>query len=578
MDAAAEAAVLSWGTILSGLFGGLALFLFGLDKLSTALRAVAGDRMRAILGRLTGNRWLGVLTGATVTAVIQSSSVTSVLVVGFISAGVMSLPQAVGVIFGANIGTTVTAQIVAFKITDIALPLVAAGFAVRFTARADKVRDYGTLVMGLGLVFFGMVLMGDAMYPLRRYPPFIDLMAGLERPALGILVGAVFTALVQSSSATTGIVIVMAGQGLITLEAGIALVFGANVGTCVTALLAAIGKPRAAVRASLVHVLFNIGGVLLWLAFIPDLAAMVTAVSPAHADLAGAARLAAEVPRQIANAHTLFNVVNTLVFIGFAGQTARLVTWLVPERPRAGPAAVEPKYLKSELISTPALALDAVQKEIGRLGVLAERMTEAVIPAALTGSAADLRRVAAMDTDIDTLHAHIVDYMRQVGKGELHADLMERYLRLMAITNTLESLGDVIETDIVQSGLRRVAEQVEVSPETRRLITDLHARATEAVHLAVQAAMADDRESAQRVLEMKAPMHDLAHRAIEHGARRLTAPAPNRLRAYTREMDLIERLRRIYYLARRIAKAVHGEAADAADATVAAPGLPTEPV
>jgi phosphate:Na+ symporter len=289
--------------------------------------------MKGILAKLTVNRFMGVGTGALVTAVIQSSSVTTVLVVGFISAGLMSLSQSVGVIMGANIGTTITAQIVAFKITKAALGMIAVGFAMLFIAKNDRTKHYGEMLMGLGMVFFGMHVMSEAMEPLRSYQPFLDLMKTMDNPLVGVLIATAFTALIQSSSASTGIVIVMASQGFISLQAGIALAFGANIGTCATALLAVIGKPREAVRAALVHLFFNVCGVLIWLPFIGFIANLVTAISPSYPDLSGAARLAAETPRQIANAHTFFNVANTLIFIWFTTQIARLVEWLVPDKP-----------------------------------------------------------------------------------------------------------------------------------------------------------------------------------------------------------------------------------------------------
>ena len=222
-----------------------------MDQMADALKAVAGERMKTILARLTANRFMGAITGAFVTAVIQSSSVTTVLVVGFITAGLMSMAQSIGIIMGANIGTTITAQIIAFKVTEAALLMIAVGFTLLFTSKQEQIRHYGSILMGLGLVFFGMSVMSDAMAPLRTYPPFLELMTRMDNPLIGILTAALFTALVQSSSATTGIIIVMASQGFISLQAGIALAMGANIGTCVTAMLASIGKPREAVRAAL---------------------------------------------------------------------------------------------------------------------------------------------------------------------------------------------------------------------------------------------------------------------------------------------------------------------------------------
>ena len=244
--------------LLTGLGGGLALFLYGMRKMSDALKVVAGGGMKVVLERLTTNRFTAVISGALVTAVIQSSSVTTVMVVGFITAGLINFTQSVGIIIGANIGTTVTAQIIAFKITQYSLVMIAVGFLMELLAKSQRIRQYGITIMGLGLLFFGMELMSNATSPLRSYTPFIELMQEMRHPLMGIAVGALFTAVVQSSSATTGIVIVLGTQGFITLEAGIALIFGANIGTCVTAMLAAIGKPREAVKAAIVHVIFNI--------------------------------------------------------------------------------------------------------------------------------------------------------------------------------------------------------------------------------------------------------------------------------------------------------------------------------
>ena len=263
-----------------GLFGGLALFLFGMDMLTRALKRVTGDRMKALLARLTDNRFKGAILGAGVTAVVQSSSVTTVLLVGFISAGVMTFAQSVAVIMGANIGTTITAQILAFKVTAAALPMTTVGVAVMLASRSRAWQEYGQALVGLGLVFYGMSLMSEAVAPLGTYADFLGFMASLESAALGILAGAVFTALMQSSSATTGILIVLAGQGFISLEAAIGVALGANIGTCITALLAAIGKPREAVRAAIVHTLFNVAGALAWVWFIPQLASVAVLVAP----------------------------------------------------------------------------------------------------------------------------------------------------------------------------------------------------------------------------------------------------------------------------------------------------------
>ena len=379
--------------IVVGVLGGLALFLFGMGQMTDTLKSVAGRGMRTLLARLTTNRFTGSFTGAFVTAVVQSSSVTTVLLVGFISAGLMSLEQAIGVIMGANIGSTITAQLIAFNVAQFALPLVTIGFALSFLAKQDRVRMIGSMVMGLGLIFYGMSLMSDATDPLRSYEPFIQSMQSMDNVLVAIAVSALITAIIQSSAATTGIVIVLASQGYITLEAGIALALGANIGTCITAVLAAIGRPAAARQAALAHVLFNIAGVMIWAPLIGPFAELVRSISPASPDLDGVARLAAEAPRQIANAHTAFNVFNTLLFIWFTGPLARLVRWLVPERSGQGQQTIEPKYLDPACLETPALALDRVRMELGHLGERVIRMTEATAEAVVQGTRQDLRHV-----------------------------------------------------------------------------------------------------------------------------------------------------------------------------------------
>ena len=550
---------INWWNMAMSLFGGLALFLFGMEQMADALKAVAGERMKIILAKLTTNRFMGAATGAFVTAIIQSSSVTTVLVVGFITAGLMSMAQSIGVIMGANIGTTITAQIVAFKVTKAALLMVAVGFSMLFFSKQEKIKQYGGMLMGLGLVFFGMSVMSDAMKPLRTFEPFLDLMTSMENPLIGILVAAAFTGLVQSSSATTGIVIVMASQGFITLQAGIALAFGANIGTCVTAVLASIGKPREAVRAAVVHVLFNVFGVLLWIAFIPQLAEFVAWLSPAHPELSGTDRLASEAPRQIANAHTIFNIANTLIFIGFTTQFARLVERLVPDKPVEEKIIAQPKYLDEELLETPSLALDRARLEIGHMGDRVKDMLKDIMTAVVNGDRAMLKKIAKIDDEVDILHGHIVTYLGRISQKALTEQQTEVLMKLMGATNDLENIGDIIETDLVYLGNEGIDNQVAISKETRAMLAKLHDVVSTTAELAIDAVMENDEQAAQEVIAMKADIGRLMDSAAMHESRRLVAEEPNRLAAYTLEIDIIEKLKRIYYFSKRMAKAVMPE-------------------
>ena len=558
--ASSSANEMHWWDMGMKLCGGLALFLFGMEQMSDSLKAVAGDRMKTILATLTKNRFTGAITGAFVTAIIQSSSVTTVLVVGFITAGLMSMSQSIGVIMGANIGTTITAQIVAFKVTKAALLMVAVGFGMMFLSHKEKIKQYGAMLMGLGLVFFGMSVMSDAMKPLRTYQPFLDLMVQMEAPMIGILIAAGFTALIQSSSATTGIVIVMASQGFISLPAGIALAFGANIGTCVTALLASIGKPREALRAAAVHVLFNVLGVLVWLGFITHLANFVSWFSPSHPELMGTDRLAAETPRQIANAHTIFNIANTFIFIGFAGQFARFVEWLVPDKPIEEVILAQPKYLDDELLETPSLALGRVRLEIGHVGGRVKDMLEEIMPAILSGNHSVLGEIAEMDDKVDALHGQIVTYLGKISQKSLSEAQTHELLGLMDAVNDLENIGDIIETDLVYLGNQRIEAGLTIGDQTRELLASMHEIVTTSTQLATDAVMTEDEVAARKVIAMKEDLHRLTDWAAIHQADRLVVDEPNRLSCYTIEVDIIEKLKRIYYFSKRMSKTVIADA------------------
>jgi len=522
------------------LAGGLALFLLGLDRLTESLRLIAGSGMRKVLRRLTANTFMGALTGAGVTAIIQSSSVTTVLVVGFITSGLMTLEQSIGVIMGANVGTTVTAQIIAFDVSRWALAIVAVGFGTSFFSSNDDRKTWGALIMGLGLVFFGMGLMADAMEPLRTYEPFIDFMARMENPLLGIVAAGVFTALVQSSSATTGIVIVLASQGLVTLDSGIALIFGANIGTSVTAQLAAIGKPREARQAAMVHTLFNTVGVLIWIPLIGILGTFVDGVGGGLA-------------RELANAHTVFNVINLMVFIWFTGPFAAFVRRIVPVREEED-ATVRARYLDRELLRTPPLALDRARLELLRVSDRVRVMLGSIMPALMGGTRSELGAIEDLDDEVDDLHGQIVTYLGAIGQTKLDAESSDELVGLMEATNGLEAIGDIIETNLVQLGLSRIEQGLVVSDETREVLTAFHHQVEDALGLAMMALTQKSAPAARQVSRMKEEINSMEREATLHQADRLVVDAPNRVANYRFEVDVLAHLKRIYYFAKRMAR------------------------
>ena len=538
------------------LLGGLAIFLFGLDQLTDMLKASTGTRMRDLLARVTTNRFKGVLAGGFTTAVIQSSSVTTVLVVGFVSAGLMSLQQSIGVIMGAGIGTTVTAQIIAFKVTQYALVAVIIGFVMQFFFDHVRVKRYGTMLFGLGLVFYGMNLMGDATLPLRSYAPFVDLLARMDNPYIAVLISAAFTAVIQSSSATTAVIIVLASQGLISLEQGIPLVFGANIGTCVTALLATIRKQRPALRAALIHVLFNVLGVLIWFGFIDELAELARWISPAGGELEGAAHIAAVAPRQIANAHTIFNVGNTMIFIWFTGAFAWLVTKLVPEKRLTGPGVIEPRFLDRGLIGTPAIALDGARMEIVRMAGHVVPMVKQVAPAVLSGSAADLDHIQNLDKEVDILHRAIVHYLGKVSQENLTAAETESLHDYLGTANLYENIGDTVKTDLVHTGRERLLHNVRVSPGTEEMLAALIEKVVWALETATDAVDRRDPSLARQVIDAKKDVNRIADKISERLVQRLIAEDPHRTSTFHIESQLIEHFKRIYYSSKRVAKLI----------------------
>ncbi|WP_373018564.1 Na/Pi cotransporter family protein [Thiomicrorhabdus sp.] len=546
---------LNWFAMLMELFGGLALFLYGMDKMIKGLLIIAGDQMKLMLSKLTTNRVMGAITGAGVTAVIQSSSVTSVLTVGFVSAGLMSAGQAAGVVMGANLGTTVTAQIVAFKIENFALLMVSVGFLIEFLAKLRNKIAIGQFIMGLGLLFFGMNLMGVGMAPLRNYEPFLELMQQMQNPFLGILIGLVFTALVQSSSATIAIVIVMAGNGFLTLPAGIALAMGANIGTTVTAMLATIGKSREALRTALIHVQFNLLGVLIWLPFIPELAYFATMIS-AH-EYAGnevMMLLAENTPREIANANTLFNLISLIVFLPMIPVFLWIVNKLVPVlSEEKGAAEFKPEFLDEALIMTPALAMKAVAMELEHYqkqqGLFYKRLV-GLIPSP------NIDKLSREDLTIRRLRSYqsqILSYLGRAGQSAMSAEEQKEYLKLMNVLNILESMLETLQSNMMNVIHEMVENEIKPSETMINLVGQLTSEVGKAIENAMQSIYKQDSEAAMAVIAIKPTIDHLIQEALAHQIKRFQ-PNEERLTVFRYEMQLVDGFKQLHTLSKRIAR------------------------
>ena len=458
---------ISWFLMVTGLFGGMGMFLYGMEMMSDGMKIAAGNKMRTVLEKLTSNRFLAVGVGAFVTMVIQSSSATTVMLVSFVNSGLLSFVQGLGVILGSNIGSTVTAQIVAFKVTDYALALIAVGAIMALFSKKGSTKNIGFVILGFGLLFYGMKVMSDTMKPLRSNDAFIRILASFENPLMGILAGAAFTALIQSSSATTGIVITLASLPVlpgqppaITLEAGIPLIFGANIGTCVTALLAGLNASREAKRVAIAHVTFNVAGVALFCFWIPTFADWISNTSD-------------NIPRQIANAHTIFNIIATVVFIPFTPLIARLIIKYFPDieidRDISKPAVMN---LDENVFGTPAIAITNAQAEIrGVVGLLERVVGSVAIPFISSESLHDIENE---DEDFEKglqnriekityLNNEISSYLIKINNQDLTDSQSREVFTLVSVVNNINSIKNSVNLRLHDLLIKKESESENLS-------------------------------------------------------------------------------------------------------------------
>lgn len=431
--------------IVFGLLGGLAMFLYGMNSMSDALQKAAGEKMKRILGFLTKNPLMGALAGALVTAVLQSSSATTVMVIGFVSAGLMSLPQAISVIFGANIGTTMTAQLMAFKISNYIYPIIFIGFIMNFVFKKEKIRNVGMVIFSFGLLFEGIEVMGGVMKPLASSAIFVDLMGKVsEIPVLGVVLGAVMTLVVQSSSATIAVLQNFASQSgpdgihsVIGLAGAIPILFGDNIGTTITALLASIGQSKNAKRTAIAHSTFNITGTILFMFLIRPLAAFVQWISPKGDELD-------IISRQIANAHTTFNVACTLIWLPLIPVMVKIVKFIIRGEDKKNSEGFVAKYLDDKAMSQPAAAIYMAAKEISRLSAHAGKMIEAMKNAIEKRNITDIRDKYVDEHDkVKELQDIIVDFITKlISSGNLTEKQAEQAAGLMVVSNNIERIAD----------------------------------------------------------------------------------------------------------------------------------------
>ncbi|WP_326908786.1 Na/Pi cotransporter family protein [Sedimentibacter sp. MB31-C6] len=440
--------------IAISLIGGLGLFLFGMNYMGDGLQKAAGNKMKSILAALTKNKVMGVLVGALVTAVIQSSSATTVMVVGFVNAGLMNLNQAVGIIMGANIGTTVTAFIVSLNITKLATFLVGIGVLLHFTAEKKKIKSIADVIIGFGILFIGMNIMKTAMEPLESNPQFTKLMTEFKNPVLGIFVGFIMTAILQSSSATTGLLIALASTGVITFDIAYPVIFGQNMGTCVTAMLSSIGANKTAKKAAVVHLLFNVMGTLLFLIFLKNpVEWVVYEVAPV------------DITKQIATGHILFNIINVIILFPFSGLLVKASEYII----KGGDDDEEhiTKYIDERILATPQIALTQASKEVLHLGNIALKEFDTSIDAFMKNDEDLAYKTFEIEKKVNALNKTILKYLVKLDKVALTDYEKDKVVTLMNAINDIERVGDHAD-NIGELALYRIENDVSFSEDANK--------------------------------------------------------------------------------------------------------------
>lgn len=527
--------------VLFALLGGTALLLYGVRLVGEGLQRAAGARLRHVLSTLSGNRLKALAVGAGVTALLQSSSATTVMLVGFASAGLLSLRQTIGVILGADIGTTVTVQLLAFNLLEIAPLIVFAGWALSL---AKGTPGYvGRAVLGFGFLFLGMKLIVDGTVPLKQSPLFADILAALSGQTILLLViAAAFTALVHSSAATIGLAISLGQSGLMPLEGALPIILGANVGTAGTALVASLGANTEARRVAFAHAGFKVGGALLFLPFLAPFSALVAGTS-------------ADIPRQIANAHTLFNVALAVLFLPTAHWAADAITRSVPERRTSEGGAI---YLNAQTLDTPAVALGQAVRETLRLGDVVVRSLKDSLIVFERNDEALLREVVARDDVIDRLEEDIKQFLIQLGGQSLTEEQAERETALIFVIANLEEIGDVIEKNLMELAEKKIRGGHVFSQQGWAEIADLHEKVLENLELALSALAAQDTSVAEKVIRHKSRINLLERQLRQTHIQRLHEGLPETIDTSSLHLDLLANLKRANSLTAGIAYAVLG--------------------
>jgi phosphate:Na+ symporter len=517
---------------LLALFGGLALLLYGMQLIGEGLQRAAGGHLRHLLTSMTRTRLVAVASGALVTAIIQSSSATTLMLIGFVSAGLVTFRQSLGVILGADIGTTFTVQLLAFKVQELSLLLVGVGFAMTFFARRGLLKSLGQVILGFGFIFLGMKVMNDGLAPLAENELTRQVLVALaDNQFLALLVGAVLSAGMASSAATIGLMLSLGHQGLLPLAAAIPVVLGANIGTCATALAASLRSSSDARRVAVAHIAFKVLGVALVFPFISPLTSVI-------------AQTAGDVARQIANAHTLFNVAISALFLPFAPWAARVITALVPEEER-GDNPYRTRYLDDRYLDQPALAIGQATREALRMGDVAQNMLRDAMVVLRTDNQELLEDVERRDDQLDYLDREIKLFIARLGRETMSADMAQKEIALISFIGNLENIGDIIDKNLMELARKKLYQGRRFSEAGEAELIEFHSLISKNLERAIAGFAANDRSLAQEVLDMRPMVRQRERELRDSHLARLRRGLAESLETSEIHLDVLTNLKRI---------------------------------
>ena len=546
----------NWGFfVMVGLLGGLGLFLLGMTMMSEGMRSAAGGRMRSVLSHLTHNKLVAVGVGTLLTTIIQSSSASTVMLVSFVHSKLMKFRQTLGIILGAGIGTTITAQVIAFNLTNYALLMIGIGFILNFFIQNQRIKYIGRIILGFGVLFYGMHVMSQSMEPLQNHSPFINMMLKLEAPLIGIFAGALFTALIQSSSAFIGIMITLTVQGLLTLEASVPLILGANIGTSATALLASLNTSSEARKVAIAHAAAKIFGVLLFIWWIPGFVDLIRGISFIEGNTAVNPDALKSTPRQIANAHTLFNVALALILFPFMDHFARLIDGLIKEKEEKEKPAFRTVYLdKNVLRSSAPLALNLAKEEVLRMGNIVEEMLRHVIPPFFERDTSQLDYIEQKEKEVNFLRDRIKDYLLRTSRQYIESECINEAFQLIYTVKEFEQIADTISVNIAQKARSWCSSDLEFSEEGKQEIADYHTRALKQVSRAVDVLREVNLEKAKQMKKKYKKYRNMALELEKQHYERLKEEVSKSVTSSKTHLELLSLLKIINERATNIAR------------------------